>query len=46
MSSTNRTLPIHDKHPAEARHLVMKWVTVTNTLGNRRPQMRWWAVDQ
>jgi hypothetical protein len=44
MSSTNRTLPVQDKHQPEARHMVMKWVTVTDTIGNRRPQMRWWVV--
>jgi len=43
MSSTNRTLLIHEKHQLEIRRVLLKWVTVTDTQGNRRPQMRWWV---
>jgi hypothetical protein len=45
MSNTKRTLPIHEKHQLEARHMVMKWVTVTDAIGNRRPQIRWQVVS-
>jgi hypothetical protein len=42
MSSTNGTLWIHEKHQFEIHRVLMQWVTVTDTQGNRRPQMHWW----
>ena len=42
MNSTNRTPLIPAKHQAEIHRVLMKWVTVTDTQGNRRPQMYWW----
>ncbi len=44
MSSTNRTLLIHERHEEpEFRRVHMKWVTVIDTQGNRRPQIHWWT---
>jgi hypothetical protein len=33
--------PVHEKREAEFRPLPMDWVVVTDTNGNRRPEMRW-----
>ncbi len=43
MSRTNGTLLIHQKHEPEPRRVLMKWVTVSDTEGIRRPQMHWWT---
>jgi len=33
--------PVHEKREAEFRPLYMNRVVVTDTNGNRRPEMRW-----
>jgi hypothetical protein len=42
MSIPSSTLLIHEKHEPELRRVLLKWVTVTDTQGNRPPQMHWW----
>lgn len=41
MSSISCTLLIHEKHESDLRRVLMKWVIVTDSNGNRRPQMYW-----
>lgn len=35
--------PAHEKHEAPIHSLCMNWVVITDTKGNRRPEMRWRA---
>ena len=41
MRSTTLRPLIHEK--AEFHRALMRWVVITDTNGNRRPQMRWRA---
>ena len=42
MSSSSGIVLIHEKQEAELRRVLMKWVVVTGTKGNRQPQMHRW----